>query len=267
LAVEQPESAWLAGFRGELADLVRPVEVERRLEVAVAEADRVVLRLDDGSPFLLVGSPADARGTVALLVSSPELAWTNLPVKPLMVPLLQELMRQAVAGSRGTMRVVVGDRPTLVSGAAILVSPDGREVAIDAQGKASEPLMTVGLWTVRDRDGRPFGGVVVDVDLAATDLTCQPLAAVRDWIGSAGPEDITFASGAKMPELLVREDRDSGTARTLLAALLVLAIVESVLSRRFSRGAGSVERGDPGVLASLSPRTSASGRSTQGSAA
>lgn len=254
LAVDQPESPWLATFRGELADLARPVEVERRMRLADVEADRVVLRLADGSPFLVAGTPAGARGTVAFLVSSPELTWTNLPVKPLMVPLVQELIRQAVAGSRGTVQATVGDRPAVASGAVTLVGPDGREIAVDAAGRAAEPLMTTGLWTLRDRDGRAVGGVVVDVAIAAADLTCQPVEAVREWAGAAGAPDLAIASGARLPELLVREDRDTGTARILLAALLALVVVESILSRRFSRGAGSAERGDPGVAPTVRDR-------------
>lgn len=254
LAVEQPESPWLATFRGELADLARPVEIERRMRLADVEADRVVLRLSDGSPFLVAGTPAGARGTVAFLVTSPELTWTNLPVKPLMVPLVQELIRQAVAGSRGTVPATVGDRPALAAGAVSLLGPGGREVAVDATGRAAEPLMATGLWTVRDRDGRPVGGVVVDIAISAADLTCQPVEAVREWAGAAGSPDLAIASGGKLPELLVREDRDTGTARILLAALLLLVIVESILSRRFSRGAGSAERGDPGVVPTVRER-------------
>lgn len=254
LAEQQPESAWLTSFRGELVELVRPVDVERRVRLGGVEADRVVLRLEDGTPFLLAGMPAGARGTVAFLTASPELTWTNLPVKPLMVPLFQELIRQAVAGARGTARAMVGDRPPVVSGAALLVGPDGREVAVDAAGRATEPLMATGLWSVRDRDGRTVGGVVVDIDLAAIDLTCQPIEAVRDWAGTSGSAEISFASGARMPELLVRQDRDTGTARVLLAALLVLAVIEGVMSRRFSRGAGSAERGDPGVTPTVRQR-------------
>lgn len=146
---------------------------------------------------------------------------------------------------------MVGDRPAVPSAAALLVGPDGLEVPVDASGRASEPLLVTGLWSVKDRDGRAIGGVVVDIDLAATDLTCQPMEAVRDWLGASGSAEIAFASGSKMPGLLEREDRDTGTARLLLATLLALAVIESLLSRRFSRGAGSAERGDPGVAATV----------------
>ena len=150
--------------------------------------------------------------------------------------------------------------------ATTLVSPEGREIPVDGNDQASEPLMTTGLWTIRDADGRAIGGVVVDIELAAADLTCQPPAAIRDWIGSSDPDDLAFASGASMPELLKREDRDTGTARILLAILLVLVIVESILSRRFSHGAGSAERGDPGVAASVSTRSVATSQPARGAA-
>lgn len=257
LAVEQPESPWFTTFRGELVDLMRPVTVDRRSRITGFEPERIVLRLEDGSPFLMAGSPKGARGTAAFLASSPELTWTNLPVKPLMVPLVQELIRQAVAGSRGTIAAAVGDQPTLPPGAATLVAPDGREVAVDAGGRSGEPLMTAGLWTVRDRDGRPMAGVVVDVDLAAADLTCQPIEAVRAWAGPGDSGEVAFARGDRLPELLARDDQDQGTARILLATLLVLAIIESVLSRRFSRGAGATERGDPGIAPSVRERSEA----------
>ena len=251
VANEQPESTWLTTFRGELIDLVRPVDVERRARLAGVDSERVILRLEDGTPLLVAGTPAGARGTVAFLAVSPELSWTNLPVKPLMVPLFQELIRQAVAGARGTARATVGDRPAVASGAVLLVAPDGLEIPVDATGRAAEPLLATGLWSAKDRDGRTVGGIVVDIDVRATDLTCQPAAAISAWADGPGSAEIAFASGARMPELLVRQDRDTGTARILLVALLALAVIESVLSRRFSRGAGSAERGDPGVAPSV----------------
>jgi hypothetical protein len=255
LAVEQPETRWLEAVRGELPDLLRPVEVERRSRLDGVVADRVVLQLDDGSPWLLAGSPSGARGVAAFLASSPELTWTSLPVKPLMVPLFQELVRKAIVDSRGTTAATIGDRPELPAGAASLIAPAGREVSVDPTGRPAEPLTEAGLWTVRDRDDRAIGGVVVDVELAAADLGCQPVDVVRTWAG--GSDDVVVASGAALPQLLARDDRDTGAARILLAALLALFIVEGFLARRFSRGAGSAERGDPGVTSEVGGRFTA----------
>ncbi|MBY0397835.1 MAG: hypothetical protein K2X91_15380, partial [Thermoleophilia bacterium] len=93
----------LATLRAELEPLARPVAITRLLPPLesptgsqAGEESRVLLRTTDGAPFvtLLTARPDGGRsGAVIYLSSAFDLRWTDLPAKPLMVPLLQELIR------------------------------------------------------------------------------------------------------------------------------------------------------------------------------
>ena len=54
-----------------------------------------------------------SRGLVAYLAVAPELSWTSLPSKPLMVPLFHELIRQGLSVIIGSQKIAVGDQPAV----------------------------------------------------------------------------------------------------------------------------------------------------------
>ena len=113
LAEEQPQSQLLAAIRPELPALVAPIAVMRFAAIEGTAPAYAVLVFEDGTPFVAMQSPAEpadggasrARaGLVVAFASAPELAWSNLPVKPLMVPLFQELVRTALQLSAASER-------------------------------------------------------------------------------------------------------------------------------------------------------------------
>ena len=125
-AGEQPAHRILASIRPELPMLLEPVAVSRAVPIEGFEADEVLLAFEGGQPFAVAQSPRpegrsqgartegdrnapDPRrdvpgGLVVLMASSPELSWTNLPVKPFMVPFFGELVR-------ATLQVLGGAEP------------------------------------------------------------------------------------------------------------------------------------------------------------
>ena len=144
LADEQPASEWMRLLSGDMEMLVRPVLVYRSLPVDLQQTQAEgVLKLADGSPLVIVGSPRAARtagqpeetdeatssvelsgGLVAYVAVSPELSWTNLPAKPLMVPLFHELIRQGIGLIQTSQRYRVGDQPALGKPTAARVRED-----------------------------------------------------------------------------------------------------------------------------------------------
>jgi hypothetical protein len=240
----------------EIGELLRPVVVHRTLPVAEHSHARVVLRLSDGAPLLLAATPgegagpepgaAPSSGLLLYLSVAPELGWTNLPSRPLMVPLLHESIRQGLSQIRAGRQSTVGVMRTdaLPPAAAALLDPDGRRVAIE--GARSVELPRSGLWTIADSAGQPLALHAVNLDPrgGATDL--QPQSAVGSWLNGCGTWEFVDPSG--VGAALARVESGAPVSRSLLLLLLVLVVAETTLARWFSH---AIERGAPAAARPL----------------
>lgn len=232
LAEEQPGSALLAAVQPELEALVAPVESIRTVEITGCTKGEVILAFADGSPFMVASAPkrddgADTRGLVVVLASAPELTWTNLPVKPLMVPLMQETMRAGVQIAAGSNEVAVGE---ILRGEpnATMRSEQGSSISLGADGASSEVVRRSGLWS------SDAGAVVAaNVRAGSIALAANPIEVVRSALSPLG--DVRF----NRSEAGDTQDSASTTggadwAFMLLVAALAMLLVEGVLSRLFS---------------------------------
>lgn len=264
-AAEQPHrgdgDATFAAVQAELPELLRPIEVARRMAVRGASPADMVLTLSDGSPFLLAAAPGigdepkpgqsrASRGMVAVITTAPELAWTNLPVKPFMVPFLQELVRKSLAAIGSADRATVGSRPFVpLRDAHELRGPDGRRIAIADGGAATSPVEAAGAWSVADVAGRVVGGLPVNVEFAATRMAPRSQQSIAAWLAPFG--QVSFGGVDELLGQLAPEREVTGIAVWLLAALVAIAVVETALARWFSHAANaSGARFDAGVTAS-----------------
>lgn len=276
----------LALLSAELESLTRPVGVSRLLPVDVgASGSAVLLSLSDGSPWLVVSepgaaqsngsasagvaaSPGPGRGLVAYLASAPTLSWTDLPARPLMVPLVQELARQGYGRSAGGSALVAGallaapartselrafdiapTQPPAPDGAAVL-TPDA-------------PARRAGLWRAIDENGRARGVVAVNPDPDAGRVNPQDPREVQGWLGAAvggGAEAVTWLDGAAPSQALARRDEESPWSLPLLIVALALALAELLMARFFSHamvepagasGAAPVHAGSGGAGAEV----------------
>jgi len=238
----------LALLAGELGDLARPVTVTRVLEVQADDAD-VALRLADRSPLLVV-SRVGSRGLVALLATAPELSWTTLPAMPLMVPLMQELVRQGVGQAAGDSRSLAGQPLALPNGVADLIALDEAAggSAADAPRERLAPGGTpryVGLYRAMDAAGQTRGLVAVNPDTQASRTDAQAradvmaslaaLSAKVKWIGTGGTPELRPEDGPASPlaEALgdASDQRDRSWHGPALVLVLLLALVELALAR------------------------------------
>ena len=247
LAEEQPPSELMRLLSGELAELVRPVRAFRILPVTEADP---ILTFADGTPMTVAGSPLapgaeggpPAHGLVVYLTVSPELPWTNLPAKPLMVPLVHELIRQGVGLIRTGQRYAVGEQPGMGLGATAraLVGPNGETISIGSDGRPTRPLSKAGLYGIFDQAMQRTGTVAVNIDPAAGRTDPQPAAAVLEWLKRSGPWQL-FDPEAPAAAL---GGTGSGApiAGLLLFAVLALVVVETALARWFSHALPAVER-------------------------
>lgn len=157
------ESGSLLGvLGGELSFLVEAVHVSRVLKMDGVKDAEVALRVSTGEPMLAATRTENGRGVVGVMASAIDVEWTDLPVKPLMVPLMQELVRQGVAqGSSGTTLVAGG----LYDGGGVVraLSPIGvgRSMRVGEGGVA---IWDEGAWRSVDGSGAMVGVVAVNAD-------------------------------------------------------------------------------------------------------
>jgi len=253
IAEATPGAADLLWYlRGELGELAQSVTVNRILGVRGESGGRLLLT-EDGRPLLLATTPgagADQgpRGVVVLLATAIDMAWTDLPARPLMVPLFQELVRSGVGGG-GLRRSVAGPRVSAPGSAVELreIAPQeqtGRVVAVDpSNGLTREPVRLAGVYEARDAGGRAVGLLAVQPDAASGHARPVDPARVQAWLSTAlaskdrfswttGPARQTGdAAGAS------RSPTDAGPGLVLLAAALALACAELWLARLVSHAA------------------------------
>jgi len=266
LASEQPQSELFRMISSDLQELALPVLAFRTLPLDREQSSAAaVLSFDDGTPLLVMGSPgvrptgADgddaaagedrvSRGIVMYLALAPELAWTNLPSKPLMVPLFQESIRQGLSLVRSSQQLYVGDRPALALGAAVrdLVDPDGDLYPLDAASRPQKPLHRAGLYDLLDQGAQIVGAVAVNIEPPAGRTETQSPAAVTAWLGDSGPWQLFDPND--LGAALRQTQSGSSLAGIILWIVLALVVIETLLARWFSHAFRADVAGGPGEM-------------------
>ncbi len=165
-----------------------------------------------GAPAEQASSNTQSRGLVVYLATALDLSWTDLPAKPLMVPLMHEVILQGVGRAHGSWWAVAGTRPmapgrsielrALAVGAPNAMRPrrpasaeeptpgedDAAVIPVDDSGAAARPLRRAGLWRAVDERGVTRGIVAVNPDTRASKTEAQPRAIVEQWLVGAAPD-------------------------------------------------------------------------------
>lgn len=245
--------------------LTQPVRVYRRLDFVARGSDAWVSlnqsakpdagAAQDKNPTLLGHHPV-GLGSLVLLSTSVDTAWTNLPTKPLFVPMIHETLR-GVLGLRdrpGIVNAVAGDQPVLAEAWAGLSSLDrltisGDLIAVDSDDapagpgwtvsgsgvQLDGPLTTPGLYQARTDQGPRR--LVVDADPQAGDLRQIDEEAFTRWLDAQG--DWRWLDDENPGVSLQRTDEAADIGWALLWALLGLVLIETLLARYMSHaGAG-----------------------------
>ena len=262
LAEEQPANRILASIRPELPGLLAPVSVTKSLSIEGADAADVVLAFADGAPFMVAqstsapdGGDGMTGGLVVAFAAAPELAWTNLPVKPLMVPLFQETVRTALQMSAARDGVPVGARARGKPGTRLRAA-DGSVTVVEQDGRSVEPIRAAGVL-------RGDEGSMLVVNQPASSLALSPIEeeAVRAAFAGSGAVRIAAvaaadgaaesgvdAAGASVAEQARSREGDGGRIPFLLLVLALAALLfEGFLSRIFSH-ASLVRAGKSGEI-------------------
>ena len=229
------------------ASLLRPVRVTRRFGLkpaGVSGSDGVWLSTDDGEPLLVAASVG--LGRVMLLATAVDPNWTNLPTKPLFVPLLHESLRSAVGGSKSAAQlsqILCGDQPLLGRKwhRAKALATGQIQVPLrqtDNGLQPTAPLEEPGLYEARPNLGRRLS---VNIDPRAGDTRALDEVAVSHWLSGLGrwqwidPQDPA--------QLLAGAPQHLALGWPLLWSVLALVLIETALARWFSHAqAGSRRR-------------------------
>jgi hypothetical protein len=278
---EQPPSRLLASIVPELPALCAPVESGRSVRLADVAGDEVILAFEDGTPFVVAQVPqpsvaetSDApdasganggaatapastasttastssarRGLVVCIASSPELGWTNLPVKPLMVPLFQEVVRMGLEISRGGDSVLVGEPLRASEGLFRLERIDRTAAAIEtgASGVSRDIVPVAGIWR-SDTDAMVAANVRTE-SIATTPSSSEAVRAAFARLGGVRiARQSTEAAG-----VTTTQPHASGWSFALLVVALAALLLEGVLSRIFSHASMMRAGGrDGGIVA------------------
>ncbi|MBX3362771.1 MAG: BatA domain-containing protein [Phycisphaeraceae bacterium] len=251
-----PRDDLLSLVRPELQELVRAVGVRRALPLAIDpdRRERAVLGLADGSAFLVAGTPSgdtprSGRGLVVLFAASLDLGWTDLPAKPLIVPLVQEIVRQGVGVARGIWHASAGTLPPLPAGTSELRSSEkvietGSSspitIAIAGRESAPPPIRRSGVFRALDAQGSTRAWISIAPDPRASDTSPVAPAALRSWLSAIAPgspaAELAVAERAEtgrgqLAEAIGTADRAKDRSFALLLAALALALAELVLAR------------------------------------
>lgn len=250
----------------ELDDLLRPARVTRVLPVTAPTGTlEAVLTLTDATPWVLAAQPgrdgpAPSRGLLVYVASAMDLAWTDIPTKPLMVPLAQELVRQGVGRASGSGVFAAGSPPVLPAGTAELarVYPDDNggagTTAVDAAGRTATPVRRTGVFAARGPGDTSLAVLAANADTAGSATDPLPTDALSRWLAPVG--DATFIApsgdavnqtGASTRDGVTGErERDLPPISTpLLIAALCVALLELLFARLFSHAYAAREGGVP----------------------
>ena len=226
----QPESEITRTIGPEIGDLAMSVSIDRRLSVSGIDSGDVVLVDDRGEP-VIVDVPI-GNGRFIMFTVAPVLTWTDLPVRPLMVPLVQEIVRKssAIANRNTSVDVGEGVPKSSVTSADSVRTTDGR-VRSGSDLESTIPDRS-GIIEFLDVSGRVVERQVVNPAVSSIDLRASGREEVVSWFSGSGewrfPDATTDAES---------DDRFGSNLSTFLIVLvLILCIVDLLLSRWFVRG-------------------------------
>lgn len=219
---------------GEMSFLARSVHVSRRLRVEAPEVD-VLLRTSDEVPFLVLGRPAGSHGAVALFASAIDPAWTDLPTKPMMVPLFQELVRQGVARGSRVVTTAAGQAVDLDAQSAEL-QPIAGGVSVRVAPGSPVLLRQAGVWRVRDSEGAARRLMVTNPDARGSGTGARSRAQLEEWLSPMFGGQITFAEPEQIPASerageASSVDAGRGPGWMFFAAAMVLVMIEMFVAR------------------------------------
>ncbi len=245
--------SWHIGFLDKknpvLARLVEPpslyesVLVFKRVRMATADGPTSVLaRLDDGEP-LLVERRVD-KGRVLMFGTAAQTQWSNLPLRPIFLPLIAQLTFELAEVEQARADVIAGRSlvldPSLssTSGSSEIevASPGGERLRLKCDGATPfryAGTFDIGVYVLRRLDAPSSQPTAYSVNFDPEEA--EPAAIDRKELEERfGDAPVIFAENAddlSSTFALLREGKSLWTA--FLSAVLIALVFETFLSNRF----------------------------------
>lgn len=197
------------------------------------EGSLTLAALDDGSPIMIEGSAG--RGKVLLITTTLDTAWNDLPLTPMFLPLLRQML-EYLGGRESAASYTIGQAFTTP------VDKDGSLPAIDSpsakridnarrnsSGEQSLDAAEMGFYRLRYRDRDEF--VAVNLDTKESDLA---KLSVDELIASVSPSADDVAARSAQSPVLTAEEREAKQRLwlPLLLTALLLFVSEAIIARR-----------------------------------
>lgn len=206
-----------------------------------APGARVLARFDDGQAALVERTVG--RGRMVAWASGVDLAWNDLPLKPVFLPFVHQLVRSLAAYEERPASLTIGqvaapDAPATAGQTRVVVDPSGKRTPLDPARRDAFEVTQPGFYDVRvaGQDNTPVTTVAANVDLAESDLSGIDPALVTQGVTGSGTNGAAAAAAAEPPRDEVTEQAQRLWWYLLFAGMLLL-IGESVVASRMSGGA------------------------------
>ena len=199
----------------------------------------VPLRLDNGDPLLALRQRG--QGTVAVLATSLDMTWSDLPMAAGFVPLMRSLVTELVGSTTGLRNLHPADSLIVLQSTAAeeaqLVGPDGLVIQLEQSTWEGRPARlshgphAAGLY--RLRLGDRFAHYAVNVSEIESQLDPVDVDQLRDLLGSL-PLTHLGSVDAVVAAFGDHKGADREWWRWVLVGALLLALFEVWLARRQS---------------------------------
>ncbi len=233
----------LAPFRGEGRDPLATVRTRRQAQVALRDGASTVLAFDDGSPALVVASPA--TGQVAVLAVPVEIGGGDFPLQPSFLPFVRGLATWAGGRAADPAAMQSGGvwRLPAVLSNAVVRTPSGALPTVTEHLIVMPP--EAGIFEAFDGapTGSPVALMALNAPAAEAELTPAPDATMqRASLTPSGEAALTVGTPSAT-ELEARQ----GAWRWLVLLAVALLAVEVLVSSRGWRGVaptGTISEGE-----------------------
>ena len=260
-STEQRGSDWmLSGMASEFDALMQSVSITKSSVVVGNDRTQRVANLEDGSAFAISSIPRDGQGMIVVFGVAFDLDWTNLPARPIFVPMMQEIVRQGIGLGAWNQGIVAGESMItpawVVSSHRVSIKPAGSNpngVEIQTQHNLSNADSMAGVQAQVDSQGTTRSFVVINPDAhaAMSDPSLQDdiesvLGELIDveqlsWFNrtiasSTEIENGTGTAGSNNDQTMMLDASAPGVSISLwmLLGACVIACIEFVLARLFT---------------------------------
>jgi hypothetical protein len=221
------------------------------------ESARVLARFDDGTPALAEISVGAGR-TIVWTAGAANI-WSDLPLQPVFLPFVQELVRYLVeyraapaaraAGTVLDLRADLAARtwgpPSPAFGPAsdhlVVEAPSGERFALDDDTGYRVELLEHGYYQIRTADGDQTATVAVNTDPAESNIEALDPAVMVSAISPTGAGTTRTAALAAQLSPADKERRQA-LWWYLMVTVAALALAESLLAGRLSGGIVATQR-------------------------